>query len=168
LIQIVLKQFNDISGSDKQKLYIHIFKKSDSNTTESEITTFTNRTQAWCLRTKSEYYGIFFQNEIVGTISLSKQNISEKTGCIGYEVFEEFRERGITNQAFELVLEIARKKGFEIVKATIAIDNIASLKIWQKRGAEFRELAGSKLEACLEVKEYFHAKGAEEEENIRI
>jgi len=89
----------------------------------------------------------------VGTISLSKQNISEKTGCIGYEVFEEFRGLGIASCAFALVLKIAREKGFIKIKATIAKENIGSLKIWQKRGAEFRELAGNKLKASLEIGE---------------
>lgn len=146
---IFVQEFHNLELSDKQKLYSYIFKKSMANVTESELADFTVRTQEWSKRTVSNYYGIFHQNEILGTISLSKQNIAEREACLGYEIFERFRGRGFASQAFELVLGIAAERGFKKVKATIAKDNHASLKIWQKRKAAFREISGNKLKACL-------------------
>lgn len=147
--QLNLIQFEETSIADKQKLYSYIYKKSIIDIRESNLSDFTIRTLEWCQRTVSDYYAIFYQNEIVGTISLSKQNIAERTACVGYEIFDEFRSRGFASQAFELVLTIAVERGFKEIKATIAKDNQASLKIWQKRKAVFRELQGNKLEACL-------------------
>lgn len=70
----------------------------------------------------------------VGTISLSHRT-AERQARIGYWLASQEWGKGIGTQAFAQVLEIARQEGIRQVSATVARNNTASLRLWQRYGA---------------------------------
>ena len=117
----------------------------------NELDRFKAKTILWCRNTNSEYYGIFCKKILVGTISLSKQNHKEKYASIGYEIFNEFREQGLASKAFQLLLDKASNKGFLVVNAKIQKENEASMNIWRKKGAVFKEYDAESLKVSLRL-----------------
>lgn len=128
--KISLKAFLEFRKSDKRKLIAYHFSKKA--VTETELDKFTLQTEKWCKKTISVYYGIFSSEELVGVISLSKQNMELKRASIGYEIFPLCRNKGYASQAFLLVLKIAQEKGFKVISAKILKENEFSLKVWNK------------------------------------
>lgn len=95
--------------------------------------------QNWCKKKSSESFDIRFENEFAGMISLSHIDLENKKTGVGYWVGSKFRGKGIGKKAFELILDIAKSKGLEILQSDIDRNNLFSLKIWQKYSPEISE-----------------------------
>jgi len=95
--------------------------------------------QEWCKNKSSESFEIRFENEFAGMISLSHIDPDIRKAGVGYWVGSKFRGKGIGKKAFELILDIAKSKGLEILQSDIDRNNLFSLKIWQKYSPEISE-----------------------------
>ncbi|MDD3045751.1 MAG: GNAT family N-acetyltransferase [Candidatus Delongbacteria bacterium] len=93
----------------------------------------------WCKNKSSESFEIRFENEFAGMISLSHIDPDIRKAGVGYWVGSKFRNRGIGKKAFEIILDIAKSKGLEILQSDIDRNNLFSLKIWQKYSPEISE-----------------------------
>jgi len=100
--KVSLKNFNKISNHDLIRLFKYVNDRNHSLIDEIELKEFKDKTNTWCFNSNSEFFGIFNNNDFVGTISLSKQNMKEKRACIGYEIFPSFRKQGFASIAFKL------------------------------------------------------------------
>lgn len=94
---------------------------------------FFDKTKQWQIATNSESYIICLGDSSIGMISLSHiDGTSARAGC--WIASSEWH-KGYGTQAFNLLLEIAKKRGIKTIISTINLDNIASLRIWEKAGA---------------------------------
>jgi len=107
---------------------------------------FFDKTKKWQIATNSESYIISLGNSSIGMISLS--HISGTTARVGYWIASDEWHKGYGTQAFNLLLAVAKKRGIKTVASTINLDNIASLRIWEKAGAEINK-SGNKAEAQI-------------------
>jgi ribosomal-protein-alanine N-acetyltransferase len=102
----------------------------------------------WQTYNKSSSYVMRLGNESIGLISLSHQ--SGVHARIGYWLASAWWHCGFGTQAFEQILEIAKQNGFTGVAASISLDNIASKRIWEKYGANFKK-EGTMLTVSLKI-----------------
>lgn len=76
-----------------------------------------------------EMFAVLKEENLVGTISIYEH--SKNIVSIGPEIFEGYRKCGYAKQAMLNVMEVAKKKGYSIVKQQIRADNTASIKLHQ-------------------------------------
>ncbi|OOM07218.1 GNAT family N-acetyltransferase [Clostridium saccharobutylicum] len=98
----------------------------------------------WSKNSNSEIFAILLNNNAIGIISLSHQNIEEKKAQIGYWIGSKYWRKGYTSQAFSQILGYAKRKEIKYLNAKIQKDNIASQKIWQQYSAKI-ELINNKI-----------------------
>lgn len=91
--------------------------------------------QKWSQKQNTDTYAIVIDKKAIGTISLSHQDVAQRTAQIGYWIGSQYWNKGYTTKAFRGVLLLAKKKGFEYVFSTIEKNNIASLRLWEKHHA---------------------------------
>ncbi len=107
---------------------------------------FFDKTKQWQIATNSEPYIICLGNSSIGMISLSHiDSTSARAGC--WIASNEWH-KGYGTQAFNLLLEIAKKRGIKTIISTINLNSIASLRIWEKAGAII-DKSGKKAKATL-------------------
>ena len=147
MCKVILKEFEKFSNSDLVKLFDHVYKNDSRNTGKLELIKF--KTNLWCKNMNAEFFGIYHGIDLVGTISLSKQNKKEKQANVGYEIFNKFRGKGFASKAFQLMIKIASSKGFLILKSKILKENRISINIWKNSGATFKESDNDKLDVTL-------------------
>ncbi|MFS8118677.1 MAG: GNAT family N-acetyltransferase [Microcoleus sp.] len=94
----------------------------------------------WQRTTNSNSYIITLGQEHIGLISLSHQH--GMSARIGYWIASSHWHKGYTTQAFNLLLELAKDRGFTIVKGKMDRQDIASVRIWKKAGASFSDIDG--------------------------
>ena len=94
-----------------------------------------------CDWSKYEYQGKYFEmfaiihgGNIVGTVSLFEQ--SDNVVSIGEEVFSAYQRQGFGKKAMNIVLEIAKDKGYKIVLQQVRSNNIPSIAMHQSLGFE--------------------------------
>jgi RimJ/RimL family protein N-acetyltransferase len=93
---------------------------------------------------------IIYAQEAIGSISVS--HIRENgTARIGYWIASKAWNQGVGTAAFALALEQARQLGIHQVSANIQAENFASLRIWQKWGAEEEKLSGNRVQVILNI-----------------
>jgi RimJ/RimL family protein N-acetyltransferase len=97
----------------------------------------------WENTTNSKSFVITRDDRAAGVISLSKIDIARKEASIGYWVFSEYRNQGVATMAFDALIQMARDKGIETVKAKILKDNAGSRRIWERY--EHRSEAGDTM-----------------------
>lgn len=151
MCRISLKEFKHFTDRDLLELFKYVYKRKLLNAEKFELEKFRAKTTMWCKNMNSEYFGIFYENVLVGTISLSKQNQKEKYASIGYEIFNKYRKQGFASKAFQLILKKASNKDLVTVKSKIPKDNEASIKIWKKEGAIFKEFDHEKFDVCINL-----------------
>ena len=86
----------------------------------------------------------------IGTISLSR--LSRPRVSIGYWLASPHWGIGLGGEAFDLVLQVARRAGLTAVEA----DNItseASMRIWRRRNAQVSVGAGGRYSCVLSLKD---------------
>lgn len=94
--------------------------------------------EAW---NKKEHNGKYFESfaieengAIIGEASLYGR--SEYIVSCGLEVYSAFRGKGYATQAYELLLAVAKKKGYTIAVAQVLKENAASIALNKKMGFE--------------------------------
>lgn len=83
----------------------------------------------------SIYWGIAKRdsNELIGTIGFNNWIPSEQRGEISYDLNCSYSRRGITTKALSIICEFAESEmQIERMQATVAIDNIASIRVLEK------------------------------------
>ncbi len=127
-----------------------LIKALGSEKREISIEEFIKHNHEWCKSRNADMFAIMAHNIAIGTISLSHQNIKEKSAQIGYWIGSKYWGKGYTSKAFSKVIEFAVSKGFTCVGTTIEIHNIASIKIWEKHGAKI-EINGNSYESKVKL-----------------
>ncbi len=95
-----------------------------------------DRFEHWCNETNSISMAITETGgSCVGTISLSHIDLESSSAGIGYWITSTRWRQGLCSEAFDLVLSVARKLGLREVHANIETANVASRRIWLRRGA---------------------------------
>lgn len=102
----------------------------------------------WQQRTHSRSYTVVLEDEAIGLISLS--HMDGTTARIGYWLSSNQWCHGYATRAFSMVLKIAKELGVKTVKATIEPTNLASIRIWQNKGAHI-DKHGDQLEVTLDI-----------------
>lgn len=153
MLRIELRCFKNLGEPDKRRLYSYVYNMPADEVLITHVHQLNRDIEDWLIETMSEYFGVYAENELVGTISLSKQHIGEGYASIGYEIFDGFRGMGIASEAFSLMLDIAGSRGFKFVKGKVRKDNEHSLRIWKKHNAQSTDLADGMLEMRVEIKE---------------
>ena len=103
------------------------------------IDEFLTHNAEWVDSRSGDLFAIVLDDAAIGSISLSHQDRLQCEARIGYWLTSIYWGRGYTGQAFRLVLDYAQQQGFQIVRSSIMEDNMASLKIWERCGAEVRK-----------------------------
>jgi len=94
---------------------------------------------------------IEYNNEVIGTITLSKIDKENKTASIGYWIGSKYWNKGIGKTAFALCLKNAKEMGIEKVNGRIADSNIASRKIWGKYNHYENEIGNDRKEYSIVI-----------------
>ena len=79
-------------------------------------------------------FAIIFEGKLAGMISLYQH--TESIVSIGPEVFTEYRDRGFSKSAMEIVMKMAKDTGYKIISQQIRTDNSASISLHKSLGFE--------------------------------
>lgn len=110
---------------------------------------FRQTAQDWMRSHNARTYCIYTQTP-VGVISIS--HITPAGAArIGYWLTSREWRRGIGTAAFHLALNLAQEMGIHQANATIAQNNLASLRIWQQLGATVEPAEPGKVQVLLEI-----------------
>lgn len=90
---------------------------------------------------RKEYEGKYFEmfavtagQTVVGSISLYEH--TKSIVSLGLEIFLEYRRRGYASAAVREALQIAKNRGYQIVRDRVRTNNTASIALHQKLGFE--------------------------------
>lgn len=113
---------------------------------------FLDKINRWCEQTNSITMAIVDADGLaIGTISLSKVNLAECTGWIGYWLASDQWGRGYASQAFALTMWLARTLGIHRVFARVSRENAASLRIWRRYAATEIPTTADMLECMIDL-----------------
>lgn len=153
---ITLRSINELSDAEAD-LMTAILNKDGvlrhwlgmENAPEITREDFRQTAEEWQKEKRAQTYIIYAQ-EAIGSISIS--HISEDgTARIGYWLASKAWNQGIGTEAFALALEKARQLGIHKVRSEIQADNIASLRMWQRWGAEQEMLSENCVRVMLDI-----------------
>lgn len=97
---------------------------------------FIETNKKWAVERCADLFAIVLEKKAIGMISLSHQDIVKHTARIGYWLGSRYWNKGYTSTAFQLILDLAKRKRLQYVFSTVKEDNIASKKIWERYGAQ--------------------------------
>lgn len=117
----------------------------DQNFPISSSEHFYQSTKEWEEQNNAQCFAIMSDGVAVGMISLSHIDKLNMSANIGYWIASSEWGKGIGTQAFNQMLDYARRLKLRKVSATIAKENLASIKIWQRHGAKISASGNSKL-----------------------
>ena len=78
-------------------------------------------------------------DELIGNISVVKDDYQNKTCEIGYCIGEAYWNKGYTTEALKKVIEYLFLEGYEMIVAKHDINNLSSGRVMQKAGMIFKE-----------------------------
>ena len=112
-------------------------------------TVFLEQSAAWMKRRRGETYTILLDGWPIGTISISKADLPEGHGRVGYWLASKYWRKGYGAAAFDQLLAIARSEGYKQVEANFS-DNAspASAAIWKRKGAIFLDEHSATIDLC--------------------
>jgi ribosomal-protein-alanine N-acetyltransferase len=85
-----------------------------------------NKAIFWIIESKNN-------NELIGSIGLRHFDVEDNYAEIGYEINPSYQQRGLMNEAFEVVLEFAfEEMELETIEAFTHMDNDASIALLEK------------------------------------
>ncbi len=90
----------------------------------------------WSFEKCADLFAIVLEEKAIGMIALSHQDVVSHTARIGYWLGSGYWNRGYTTKAFQLILDLAKRKNLQYVRSTVKKDDIASRKIWARYGAQ--------------------------------
>lgn len=105
----------------------------------------------WCPPRRATTYAILTGDRAVGTISLSHRDLDSRSARIGYWVGSRYRCRGYATKAFAAVLAQAASEGIMSVSATVAVDNMPSLRLWARHGSNATTTDEGKIRYKLDL-----------------
>lgn len=136
-----------------QKVRLVKFKKEDATFLlenfsygflDKSIENFENLIEKW---KTSLGFCIIYNDEKVGFISLGEKQ--DKKLSWGIAIKEEYRGKGIAGEAFNLIVQEAKKRGYSTIISSCAKSNTASKKLHKKVGfdliKEETNLAGNEM-----------------------
>ena len=86
-----------------------------------------------------EMYAVLKNGNIIGKASLYQR--SEHIVSCGMEIYSEFRGNSFATNAYQILLSVAKQKGFTIAVAQVLADNSASIALHKKAGFESEDYA---------------------------
>lgn len=118
-----------LTEEDAEYLKLYEFKNSDT----AEII---NLIALW---NKNEYQGRYFEmfgSEYDGKLAgfFSIVETEDEKISIGPTVFKPYRKKGIASATMNMILKIAKEKGYKKAVAQIRTENTASIKLHEKMG----------------------------------
>lgn len=119
--------------SNDNRLAEYLGSNNSAKISEQE---FSETNQKWIAKNHADMFAIVLGEKAIGTISLSHQNTINHTARIGYWLGSTYWNKGYASKAFQLIVDQAKKREIEYVSSTIRKENIASIKIWDKYGAQ--------------------------------
>lgn len=119
--------------SNDNRLAEYLGSNNSAKISEQE---FSETNQKWIAKNHADMFAIVLGEKAIGTISLSHQNTINHTARIGYWLGSAYWNKGYASKAFQLILDQAKKREIKYVSSTIRKKNIASIKIWNKYGAQ--------------------------------
>lgn len=125
---MVLRNF---TNADIEELQKHDYSKLSKTELEALIETWNTK------KYNGNYFEMFALEEngvLVGNASLYGR--SEHIVSCGLEVYPAFRGKGYATRAYELLLAIAKNKGYTIAVAQVLKENTASIALNRKMGFE--------------------------------
>jgi ribosomal-protein-alanine N-acetyltransferase len=76
-----------------------------------------------------------YENQVIGTVSLSNVNLMMGLGEIGYMIAQDFQGRGIATKAIRLwTTMLLEKTNLRKLTASVAEQNHASIRVLEKNG----------------------------------
>ena len=90
----------------------------------------------WQTDNNASSYAIRLENRSIGLISLSHQKNTHAQ--VGYWLASSEWRKGYTTEAFVQIIEIAKRRGFTKLSASIDPSSTASKHIWDNLGARFK------------------------------
>jgi ribosomal-protein-alanine N-acetyltransferase len=114
---------------------------------------FMETNKKWAAERCADLFAIVLEKKAIGMISLSHQDIVNHTARIGYWLGSRYWNMGYTSKAFQLILDLAKRKRLQYVCSTVKEDNIASRKIWERYGAQ-SVLEENNYSFAIEMKKY--------------
>jgi len=85
-----------------------------------------NKAIFWIIESKNN-------NELIGSIGLRHFDVEDNYAEIGYEINPSYQQRGLMNEAFEVVLKFAfEEMELEAIEAFTHMDNDASIALLEK------------------------------------
>ena len=144
----IIKEYAEdiaLENVDKHTIQLILFLNNDNrlakylgsnNSAKISEQEFLETNKKWIVQNHADMFAIVLGEKAIGTISLSHQNTINHTARIGYWLGSAYWNKGYASKAFQLILDQAKKREIEYVSSTIRKENIASIKIWDKYGAQ--------------------------------
>ena len=112
---------------------------------------FMETNKKWAAARCADLFAIVLEEKAIGMISLSHQDIVNHTARIGYWLGSKYWNKGYASKAFQLILDLAKRKGLQYVCSTVKEVDVASRKIWAGYGAQ-RVFGEEKYFFTIEIK----------------
>ena len=112
---------------------------------------FLDELAAWCAPRRASTFAILADGVAVGTISISHRSPDGRSARIGYWVGTRYRRLGHCRRAFAAVLAQAAAEGIEHVSGTVAAENTASRRLWERHASVATVLADGRIRYELEI-----------------
>ena len=81
-----------------------------------------------------EMFAVLNDETIIGSISLFQRSRSVASVSVG--IFEPYRRSGLASEAMLLIMEHAKKLGYNIIQDQVRTDNAASIRLHEKLSFE--------------------------------
>lgn len=105
--------------------------------------------QSWCATHEAKMFSITRGSEITGIMTLSRINLVQQSGRLGFWLGSHYRRQGLGSRAFKNMLGIARTMGLYQFSGSVEPSNQASIKLWEKFGASAQQSPEGNMEYRL-------------------
>lgn len=129
-----IKNLVDILNNDRK-----LIKKLGGGKKLLSCAKFIADNKQWSEKNKAQIFAVIMDCNAIGLISLSRINKITQTAKIGYWITSKYWNKGYASEAFEQILNLAKKNNIKLVSCSIPKGNIESKAIWQKFNAKFKD-----------------------------
>ena len=133
--------------NNDERLAKYLGTINPANVTEQE---FLEKNEQWVVEKHTDMFAIVLGKKALGMISLSHQDVIKHTARIGYWLGSAYWNKGYGSEAFQLILDHAKKREFKCVSSTISKEDVVSKNIWDKFGAQ-SELKNGKYLCTINI-----------------
>ncbi len=107
-----------------------------------DASSFLRTCEEWMERQDGQTYCLLLGDMPIGTISISRKGLEQGCARVGYWLSSAKWNQGYATKAFDLIIDEAKANGDSKLVATIPKTAAASVRIWRKNGATFKENPG--------------------------